>query len=377
MNFLFAGGGSGGHLFPGIAVAEELNRFESNLNLLFVGSDRPVEKQILADYRCNHFPLALSSSSTMLRKPFSSILKNWQGYRTSLSLLKQYRPEVVIGLGGFASLPTVVAAWRRKIPVLLLEQNAVLGRANRFLLPFANQICLSYPSTPIPKRQSSKAVLTGNPVRSEIIATAPHSRSTPRTSRNLLVLGGSQGASAVNQAVLTAFPKLQSQLIGWNVVHQTGERDRVWVQEEYHRLGIRAQVYSFIEDMDRKYQLADVVISRAGGTTLAELAIHHIPAVLIPYPNSVRDHQTHNALGYIQSGGGVLVKQSAQLGQTVDDLVDSLTSLLTNSVQREAMREACADFALPNAAQSIAKIVWQYCRPSSPATNSNSVTDAA
>ncbi len=166
---LFAGGGSGGHLYPGIAVAEELTLLEPSLHCLFVGSDRPIEHQILTPTGFEHAALPVSPSSQFLSAPFFSAFSNWLAYRAAREILARNSPSAVIGLGGFASVPVVLAAWRRKTPVLLLEQNAVLGRANRFLLPVASRLCLSLPRTPIPSRYRDIAVLMGNPVRRDVI----------------------------------------------------------------------------------------------------------------------------------------------------------------------------------------------------------------
>lgn len=355
----FAGGGSGGHLFPGVAVAAELNRRDPAIRSVFVGSERNLEKKILQARRFEHFPLSAVPSSAFLRSPFASVANNWNAFRSSLRLLDSLRPEVVIGLGGFASVPLVVGAWRRQIPILLLEQNAVLGRANRFLLPFCQAVCLSFPNTPIPVRYRSKIRLTGNPVREEFYPPASLTIEQTKEPPTLLIMGGSQGATAVNRAVLDVFPRIQEELAGWRVIHQTGTQQQKVVSEEYERLGFPAEVISFIEDIQTIYRKAKLVVSRAGGTSLAEFAACGLPAVLIPHPHAIRDHQKRNAEYYTENGGAILTEQSSGL---VDVLSRNLRFLLLDQRRCELMGKAMSTLARPQAAGDVVDLVLSLCR---------------
>ncbi len=361
---LFAGGGSGGHLFPGVAVAAELARQDPRSRSIFVCSDRAMERQILDHYPVEQFPLPARPASAFLRSPWSSAVSNWQAHQSAVSLIKQTSPSVVVGLGGFASVPTVLAARRCRIPIVLLEQNLILGRANRLLLPFADSICLSYPETPLPKRHIRKAVVTGNPLRREIIESAKNSSSKTESELTLLVLGGSQGATAINEATLNAAARLQNQTHRWRIVHQTGIQQIDWVKKEYERLGITATCEAFFEEMAFLYQQADLVVSRAGGTTLAELAVRGLPAVLIPYPRSVREHQKLNAEYFVREGGAKLVEQSGQPIQTADRLAVCLRTLLTEFEQRASMHDAMLNLARPDAAVSVAQMIRRYAAAS-------------
>jgi UDP-N-acetylglucosamine--N-acetylmuramyl-(pentapeptide) pyrophosphoryl-undecaprenol N-acetylglucosamine transferase len=358
---LFAGGGSGGHLYPGVAVAEELMNRNTSFRCLFMGSDRAIEMEILAPFGFEHLALPASSSSRFLRSPISSMLGNWRAYQVARKCLSEMAPSVVIGLGGFASVPVVLAAWRLKIPIVLLEQNAVLGRANRVLLPFADMISLSFPNMHLPSRYLRLASATGNPVRREILKSTesiPHQLEEPRC---LLILGGSQGATGVNEAVVKSLPRLRSDLRGWQIIHQTGAHDFDEVKREYARLGIVAHVAPFLTDMGSIYSQATLAVSRAGATTLAELAIHRVPSLLIPYPQSIRDHQALNAEHFARSGGAVVVPQSKNSDITARQLCDQLRRLIIQDELRASMQAAMQTLARPQAASLVVNSILEFC----------------
>jgi len=357
MKILFAGGGSGGHLFPGIAVAEELERQCPSCQCVFAGSNREIEKEIFQRYGYDHFPLALAPSSDFLKSPFTFLLANWRAYRSAEELINRTSPDGIVGLGGFASLPVVLAGWRRGVPVVLMEQNAVLGRANRLLLPAARQICLSYPQTPLPGRSRRKSRVTGNPVRRQIIDSIRDARDRTNDRRTLLILGGSQGAVGVNEAFLKVLPKMRTEFSDWRIGHQTGSKHYESVRGTYCRLGIQVDVSPFFEEMGSIYAKADLVLARAGGTTLAELAVHNLPAVLIPYPGSIRNHQELNAEHYARSGGAVVLPQSQVVEQTARQLGECLEPLLTDPRQRASMRSKMRELSRPDAARDVAEAI--------------------
>ncbi len=364
---LFAGGGSGGHLFPGVAVAYELARQDFASRSIFVGSDRAIENHILDQYQLEQVALPFRPSTAFLKSPWSAVVSNYRAYRSARSLIERTSPSVVVGLGGFASVPTVLAAWRSGIPIVLLEQNAVLGRANHWLLRFADRICLSFPDTPLPHRQGlDKAVVTGNPLRREIVDSSKSASRGPDAVPTLLVLGGSQGAVGVNEATVQALANLQDAVRGWRIVHQAGVQQVEWVKQAYAKLDIEPVCDAFFENMDVRYQEADLVISRAGGTTLAELAVHGLPAVLIPYPGSIRNHQQRNAEYYADGSGAVLVEQSGEPAQTADVLAEALSPLLTQPDRRATMHHAMRSLARPEAASLVAEIVQGYLTRSHP-----------
>jgi UDP-N-acetylglucosamine--N-acetylmuramyl-(pentapeptide) pyrophosphoryl-undecaprenol N-acetylglucosamine transferase len=274
-----------------------------------------------------------------------------RAYRAALSHVDAFKPEVVVGLGGGFSVPAVLAAARRRIPIILLEQNAVLGRANRMLLPLAHHVCLSYAKTAMPSRSASRASFTGNPLRNQILRTRTDGAKAER--KCLLILGGSQGAKALNEVVVKAFARLKPLLADWRIVHQTGRETLDGVVSAYRDLGIQATVVPFLEDIGLIYAQTGLAISRAGGTTLAELAVHAIPSVLIPYPNSVRDHQAHNARQCEESGGAAAIPQSADLELTARRLCECLPALLNRSEVREARGHSSLAIAGPEASERV------------------------
>lgn len=356
---LFAGGGSGGHLFPGIAVAEELARRNPRCECVFAGSKRPIEAQILGPRGFRHWGLDVPASSSFFRSPLRAAKSFWRAYQSAAAFIEESNPRLVVGLGGSFSVPTVLAASRRSVPIILLEQNAVLGRANRMLLRFADHVCLSFAKTPLPSRYRPITSITGNPVRSQILAAKSQDLKADRS--GLLILGGSQGARAVNGAVLGAFARLRPMLAGWRIIHQTGAEELEVVRSGYAGLGVSATVLPFFEDMGAIYSQTALAFSRAGGTTLAELAAHSVPSVLIPYPGSVRDHQALNARQYADAGGAVAIPQRGDLNLTIESLCEVLPPLLTHPNLRSLRGKAMFSLASPDASQKVADLALRYC----------------
>ena len=307
---IFAGGGTGGHLFPGIAVAHELLTREPNARVLFVGSQKPIEREILNRAGFEHVALPSVSPSFTPTKIVSSLLHNWRAYRQARAIIARDRPSVIVGLGGFASVPPVLAAWRAGVPIVLLEQNVVPGKATRWLSRFAKVVCLPWPEAASGFPRGVNTVVTGNPIRAEIAKLAEFAHNPPQhdapaigepthdsdnpplalpvdaETPTLLILGGSQGASSLNALVLDAFADRRAELVGWRIVHQTGAADVDAVRQRYAALSLNADVQPFITDMAGAYRQATLVISRAGATTLSELACAGLPAILVPLPNS-------------------------------------------------------------------------------------------
>ena len=246
---IFAGGGTGGHLFPGIAVAHELLAREPNARVLFLGSEKSIERDILGRAGFEHVALPSVSPSFSPTRIVPSFLNNWRAYRQARTIIARERPSVIVGLGGFASVPPVLAAWRADVPIILLEQNVVPGKATRWLSRCAEVVCLPWPQAANGLSRGVKTIVTGNPIRAEIAKLAesadeslqhdvPASGESKEDSNNpslglqvgietptLLILGGSQGASSLNALVLDAFADRRAELTGWRIVHQTGATD--------------------------------------------------------------------------------------------------------------------------------------------------------
>ena len=313
MKLIIAGGGTGGHLFPGIAVAEEFISRDSNNQVLFVGTSRGIEARAVP---AAGFNLEQISASGIRGKGPLSKIKGatvmLNGYRQSQGILKRFRPDAVLGVGGYASLPMLLAARRNKITCLIHEQNAVPGMTNRILSKLVNRIFISVEESSrfFP---ADKLLFTGNPLRRQIldlIGTNPENRKegidkktsvldrevTPSAYRfHLMVFGGSQGAHAINMAIIASLGFLKQSGIDLEITHQTGENDYSEVTAAYSRAGIRAQVTPFINDMASEYAKADLVVCRSGATTIAEVTATGKACLFIPFPHAVDDHQRLNA----------------------------------------------------------------------------------
>jgi UDP-N-acetylglucosamine--N-acetylmuramyl-(pentapeptide) pyrophosphoryl-undecaprenol N-acetylglucosamine transferase len=247
--------------------------------------------------------------------------------------------------------------------VVLLEQNVIPGRATRYLCRFAETVCLSFGETAkhLPGRAHTR--LTGNPVRAAIAQLASGSHRSEADERTLLVLGGSQGARAVNDLVLAFAVRGGPALCGWRIVHQTGKEGEAIARETYAKHGIQATVAPFFESPETLYQAADLAVARAGGTTLAELACAGVPAIFIPYPHATANHQWHNASVFRDNEAAILCEESHDSPQSHERFCAALTSLLTDEVKRKAMSRAMTRLAHPDAAEQVADVILGLTLP--------------
>ncbi len=348
--YLFAGGGTGGHLTPGLAIAEELRQQSPAARIAFVGSNRTLENQFLADRGFERFALPVESTAVLRRNPLKFLWRNWRAWRIACELLDAAPPTAVIGLGGIISVPAVLAAARRKIPTVILEQNVVPGRATRFLSRRVNAVCTTFAETRAQLNPSAPVILTGNPVRRDIARlTEVPDRLEQAAQPTLLILGGSLGATAVNKAVLQAVERERPLFAGWKFVHQTGAAQVIEVRAAYARLGVSHVVEPFFNDMADQYRQSTLAVSRAGGTTLAELACCGCPAILIPYPHAADNHQLYNARAYAAAGAAVVVEQAAEPTATAADLAAALRDLDAPTPRRRALQTAMRRLAQPDA----------------------------
>jgi UDP-N-acetylglucosamine--N-acetylmuramyl-(pentapeptide) pyrophosphoryl-undecaprenol N-acetylglucosamine transferase len=355
---VFAGGGTGGHLFPGIAVAQILSASGRPVRCVFVGSSRSVEQQIVRDHGFEHTALPVEPSSMLLSRPVRFANRMWQSAQTAQALLPACGASMVVGLGGFASVPVVLAARLAGIPFLLLEQNVVPGRATSWLCRRANLTCLGFADAARRLSQRAAHKVTGNPVRAPIAALAANLENL-ESRRCLVVLGGSQGSMSLNQALLACVERMPEQFAGWKIVHQTGPRDADHVRRHYEARGIDAEVASFFADPVALYRSAGLAVSRAGALTLSELACAGVPAVLVPYPKAIRNHQRLNAYAFEHVGAARVVRQSNDPEKTQAHLQDELAALLPNTGLRGRMARAMRSLARPDAAAVVAN---EVCR---------------
>jgi UDP-N-acetylglucosamine--N-acetylmuramyl-(pentapeptide) pyrophosphoryl-undecaprenol N-acetylglucosamine transferase len=355
---MVAGGGTGGHLFPGIAVVEELRRQLPDVDALFVGTERGIEARVLPA-RGERFvamdvrPLVGRSK----RELAQNVALMPRAALQALSIVRSFRPEVVLGLGGYASGPILMAAAAQGVKTALLEQNAYVGLANRMLAHVVGRAYLTYESTAMQFGERRARVL-GNPVRRALVEAAYRAASDPvgteARARKVLVLGGSQGARALNEQVPKALARAGLTRTGAlshvRVLHQTGAAMVDEVRGRYAELGIDADVTVFIEDVAGAYLDAALVVARAGATTLAELCAIGRPSVLVPYPFAAADHQRKNALALEQQGAAIALPEP-DLG--VVALADHVRTLLEHPDRRRAMSEAARRAGKPDAAAAI------------------------
>jgi len=321
MRLLLAGGGTGGHLFPAVALAEQLKKEEPHAEVLFVGTERGLEFRLLPKLG---WPLRTVPMSGWAGLGLAARLKALVGLMQSLGesrrILRDFRPDVVVGVGGYASVPVLLAARLSGIPYLIHEQNAWPGLANRLLGRWAKRICLSFPDAARGFRRG-RTVLTGNPVRaameecSELLASETL----------LLVFGGSHGARTINRALVAALPKLAGWRGALRIVHQTGSTDVENVREGYRQAGWEdVEVLPFIDDMAAAYAKAWLVVCRAGATTLAELTACGRPAVLIPFPFAANNHQVANAAALAAKGAAIMIEESNLKAEELGTLIGGL-----------------------------------------------------
>ncbi|MGC1272355.1 MAG: UDP-N-acetylglucosamine--N-acetylmuramyl-(pentapeptide) pyrophosphoryl-undecaprenol N-acetylglucosamine transferase [Planctomycetaceae bacterium] len=347
--YLFAGGGSGGHLMPGLAVAEELRNRDPACEIVFAVSGRPIEQTVLADSDVRRECLPAHPPGTLRRSPFRFAFGLGRSLHRAIRLIDELRPAAVIGLGGFASVPVAVTAVRRSVPLILLEQNVVPGRATSWLSRTAEVVCLSFHETRTFLPPRTRTIVTGNPLRRSIALSARR-----KTAGDLMILGGSQGAAGVNAAATAAIIAMKDRLAGRTIVHQTGERDANAVRTAYERAGIDAEVAAYFPDLLSRYTKVELAISRAGATTLAELACLGCPAVLMPYPGSVRNHQQRNAEHYRNAGGASIVPDGPE---AANHLVHVLDRLLSDPEKSKAMSHSMHRTAMPDSAARVADLI--------------------
>jgi UDP-N-acetylglucosamine--N-acetylmuramyl-(pentapeptide) pyrophosphoryl-undecaprenol N-acetylglucosamine transferase len=302
MKLIIAGGGTGGHLFPGIAVAEDfLSRDPAN-EVLFVGTERGIESRAVP---AAGYTLELISAAGIRGKGSLSQMKGAAlmayGYAQSRKILKRFRPDMVLGVGGYASLPMVLAARGLQIPRYVHEQNAIPGLSNRLLARFADRVFITLEESGgyFP---AEKTMVTGNPLRRQILNmienVSPSSAKDDlrhAESFHLFIFGGSQGAHAINAAMVAALPLLNKCRYKVTITHQTGEKEHAEVAAAYRAEGVEAVVTTFISDMAAEYAKADLIICRAGATTIAEVTACGKACLFIPFPHAVDDHQRRNA----------------------------------------------------------------------------------
>jgi UDP-N-acetylglucosamine--N-acetylmuramyl-(pentapeptide) pyrophosphoryl-undecaprenol N-acetylglucosamine transferase len=355
MRVLIAGGGTGGHLFPGIAVAEEVVTRHPKNDVLFVGTDRGLEAKVVpaSGYKLETIP-ARGLKRVGLKNFILGLAALPLSFFVSWKILRHYKPDVVLGVGGYASGPLVMAAWMQRVPTAIQEQNALPGVTNKILGRFVRAVFISFEEA---RRffPADKTHLIGNPIRRKLMDN--YLRSHVAHDRfSILVFGGSLGAKGLNARMLEALDHLGDLKDELHFVHQTGKNDVELVKKGYAEKGFSADVLEFIDDMSGAYARAELVICRAGATTLAELTVCKKASILIPFPFATDDHQTVNARAMVSSGAALMFREQDLNGAV---LAEHIRQLKREPERLKKMEKMAGLLGRPEAAKELADVCVQ------------------
>jgi UDP-N-acetylglucosamine--N-acetylmuramyl-(pentapeptide) pyrophosphoryl-undecaprenol N-acetylglucosamine transferase len=351
---LLMAGGTGGHVFPALAIAEALRA--QNIPVAWIGTEKGLEARIVPAAQIPIHYLSIQGvrgkgAFSLVAAPFRIV----RAIAQAIKILRQVKPRAVVGMGGFVTGPAGIAAWLLRIPVIVHEQNAIAGLTNRWLARIATQVLEAFPET-FPK--SYHAVYTGNPLRNSISQIIKN-QATKKEVFNILIVGGSLGAKALNDMLPLALHSIEQPIAVW---HQTGKNNADSTAEAYHLAKYPVKVVEFIENMAEAYEWADLVICRAGALTVSELAQAGVPSILVPFPHAVDDHQTHNAKYLVAQGAAILIQQRdlnpAKLASAISELLNP-----SRLAQMAAAAQACAT---PEALTQVVAMVLKHSLTSNP-----------
>ncbi len=356
--FIISGGGTGGHIFPAISIANAIKAKEPEAEILFVGAENRMEMERVpaAGYRIVGLPICGFDRRHLL-KNVKTLCKLLRSLRMARRVVKDFRPDAAVGVGGYASGPLLRAAASLGVPCYLQEQNSYAGMTNKWLAAKAKRICVAYQGMDkfFP---ADKIVLTGNPVRQDLLqaaglkqeALAYYGLQPDRPV--MLVVGGSLGAGSINQAVMAHLDELENSPV--QVLWQTGKYYYKNIMAALEGRSLKqVHVTQFVDRMDYAYAMSDLVVSRAGASSISELCLLGKACILVPSPNVAEDHQTKNAMALVKENAALMVTDA----QAKETLVPTALQLLSNPARLEALRQSIARLALPDAAEKIADIV--------------------
>jgi len=359
LHIVIAGGGTGGHLFPGVAVAQEFAARRPGSRILFVSTGTEFERKVLDRANFQLSPITVEGLKkrgilNQIRAVVKLPVSVWESWR----ILSAFKPDLVLSVGSYAAGPVGLSAWLMGIPLVLHEQNILPGITNRILSRFARRIYVSFPDSRT-HFDPEKTRVSGNPIRREFIdmVSAPSDRSVAQDNRpfTVLILGGSQGAHSINMAVKDALPHL-GQLQRFAFIHQTGHRDEAEVKEAYESARITGTVKSFFNDMADRYAAADLIVCRAGATTVAEVTVLGKPVIFIPFPYAADDHQALNARNLQQAGAADMILEKDLSGSV---LAEKISGYAASPERLDRMAGRSREFGRPDAARII---VEDCCR---------------
>jgi UDP-N-acetylglucosamine--N-acetylmuramyl-(pentapeptide) pyrophosphoryl-undecaprenol N-acetylglucosamine transferase len=348
MKIIIAAGGTGGHVFPGIALAEEFTRKNKNNQLLFVGTKRVLERNTIIPK--GYAFEAIDTSGLKGKNPFTmvrALLQTTKGIFQSIMIIRHFTPDLVIGLGGYVSGPVVLAAYLMGVKTAIHEQNSIPGFTNRILGKIAHRIFVSF-NYSLSYFPPEKTVVTGNPIGKQHIQASKVS--PPESPFTLLILGGSLGSRQINCAITDALEDLLPLKNTIKIIHQTGPQELNLVKTAYHQRGFSTEVVPFIDHIAGAFQKAHLIISRAGATTLAELMVHHKASILIPYPLAADHHQHLNARILVSQKAAQMIEPDYLTGKRLAQLI---LHLYHHPEQRAAMEKNAGSLGKPHAAQTV------------------------
>ena len=358
IRLLIAAGGTGGHVYPGIAIAEEWMRLHPNSTVTFVGTARGVEAKAVP---AAGFPFRSIGVRGLPRRPGIGMLAALWAFGKSFfqvaGIIKEVKPHVVIATGGYVSGPVGIWARLLAIPLVLQEQNSVPGATNRWLSLLASQVHISFIESRSYFRRRNNLKVSGNPIRRSLMRqdrqSAYESLELDPAKRTLLVFGGSRGAASINRAVAGALPLL-AKVPNLQVLWQTGAEEAEKLRAAASRAPFPVKVHAYLDQMDRAYAVADLAVCRAGAMTIAELTACGIPSILVPYPHAARDHQTQNARGLVDRGAAEMI---ADRDLEAGDLAAHLAALLIDEPRLRRMGRNARAFSRTNAAERIVRSI--------------------
>jgi UDP-N-acetylglucosamine--N-acetylmuramyl-(pentapeptide) pyrophosphoryl-undecaprenol N-acetylglucosamine transferase len=365
MRVIIAGGGTGGHLFPGLAVAEELKQRNASAEVIFVGTEHGIEARVVPrEGYPIRFLRAEGIAGVSPVKKIRAILRTFLSTVDSYRIIKTVKPDMVVGVGGYASGALVLVAYFMSVPTMILEQNSTPGLTNKILGKFVNTICVTYHES-ISFFPREKTFLTGNPVRLQVrkgsIESAYRLFSLEEGLFTIFTFGGSAGARSINTAMVDALNHLYDLKDKIQFFHQTGARDYENVREAYRKAGFKGTITPFVYQMGEAYAVADIVVSRAGATTLAELTTLGKPSILIPYPYAAGNHQELNAKRLVEIGAAKMITDRELNGEA---LAESIRELYLNESLRIEMGKNSRTIGRPEACEKIVDIALSLMKQS-------------
>jgi UDP-N-acetylglucosamine--N-acetylmuramyl-(pentapeptide) pyrophosphoryl-undecaprenol N-acetylglucosamine transferase len=360
MKVIFAGGGTGGHLMAGLSTAEEIRSRFHEAEIIFFGTDKKFEKRCVEQKGFQYRQIRAKKWAKSCKHLFTFIGVTVTSIVESLFAMRKFNPDIVVGLGGYASVAPIIAAKLLGVPSVLLEQNVIPGKANRFLSRWVDEVYCHWRGSLKWFNKAKVIRVTGTPIRKDILSSQRR-RSAEKfglssSKKTILITGGSQGSQAINETIFKALPKLELLSNDIQIIHCTGEYDYEIAKTAYRQTKIDAFVCSFLDDMGAAFSMADIIVCRAGATTIAEITAIGIPAILIPYPYAADNHQYWNAMELVSNGGGYLLQQ---LDLTPEKIVELITDLFNSNEKYNRMKMFNKGMGIPHAAVNV---VDNICR---------------